>query len=745
MSQGPKFFDNEIVQPSNWEFWRDSNETNIKNNFLVLTDGYPGVATGWSIVNNTSYISISQGVGYDGNGERLETFSGVNFTPLSGNNIVYARLALSDYDPQLGSGSTVTAVDIVTGLNLPVETYNAVEFTNVSGAAYIPIACVEFSGGAVQSFSIASGCRNHLLMFDGSIDVYDGTINLNNVASGSIPCSALASPFLCNLIMNSGASVYFNQSGTSSVGTPSFPAASISAMQGNFHSLSGLSPIQLSSELRQYNNTSLEVNPVAGARVRIDQNAAGTDMAGNVYLTLLQGRGTGSIFGNNITVQGLVTTLKSASTMNINSLANLNLTSSSTMNVSSASDMGVAATNNITFNAGTGPTPNTGYAFRVGTLEKVVIHKDIVDVYPYVVMHSGANISGNLSVSNGFAAPKHSFENKVLNSSFNNQNTTSPYYPQVWQFSGNSLPPAFSILTNRSFGTGAGIWSDPGYYGYSGGRTSALRIQTSGLQNVIPTSGLSGSGTYMFSIPIGDIRPDTIYTLKVFSAVADYFSTAASGGLYTLRANIASTPFDLSAGSKIYDNVLALDSPQQISTILNSGALGASNPSGVAYLNFGASSTQPLEDFVMSMTDIQLVEGSGAVTVNNTYAGSFSLSQTSSIDGTHTLTVVPGLTVDVYSKGQFAMINFDIGVQQATGINNNNGNLDLLVDGVIVDTKYAQFWINLGGGPYSSNTAFALSKSLYLTPGKHTITCQSTFPSLAGGSVNYGRLNILLN
>jgi len=718
MSQGPKFFDNQIVQPSQWDFWRNSNEKNTKDNLLLLTDGYPGVVFGWDVVGSGSSITFSPGLGYDGNGERLETYSGISFIPNSGTNVVYARLALSDYDQQLGSGSTVTAVNVVTGLNLPVETYNAVEFTNVSGAQYIPIGCVEYSGGTVQSYSFAPGCRNHLEMFDGSIDLYDGTINLNNVASGSIPCTALVSPFTCNLIMNSGASILFNQSGTSTIGSPSNPAASISAVEGNFHALSGLSPIEIRSGLIQKSVGSWEADSNSGAKLRLDTLGRGTTVGGTLFLNNI----------NNL----------NPSPITINAANGLVVNAASPFQLGSNNDGLITMPNTLTARFGS----LSAFIPQSGGL-KFQLTSSSLNSWLTGNFYSGTNISGtantqNLNVSNGFSAPKHTFENKVVNSAFQNANPTSPYYPQAWNFSQSGVS-YYNQLTGRPY-PGTGNYNAGNEWAVTNGLSSFLFISASGMQNSYPASGVNG--TYVFSVPVSDVRPNTDYTLKVRSRVAKVTGPTAT---YSLYAGLSPSGYDLTYAQPLYLNSGGPNATEDKVLYFNTSSIPFSLTSGTAYLNFGANATDPDTKFDLTLTNVQLVEGSGVVSVNNTYAGSFSLTQTASINGTHGTTLVPGLTMDIYSKGQFAMVNFDISAQQSTGINNNNGHFDLLIDGVAVNSKYAQFWINLGGGPFASNTAFSMSKSLYLTPGKHTITCQSTFPSLAGGSVDGGYLNVLLN
>jgi hypothetical protein len=378
--QDPIFFDNQIVQPSQFKFWTDSNDKNTKDNLLLLTDGTAGVAAGWTISGSgTSSVEISQGLGYDGNGERLETYSGMSFVPsVSGTSRIYAKLALSNWDPQsvVGSGSIVTAVDVVTGLNLPVEQYNSVEFTNTSGVGYIPIGCVTWSG-TVLNINTASGCRQDLTMFHGAIDVYDGTINVRNIASGSIPCHALVSPFNCNLIMNSGMSVLFTNSGTSTIGTANSPAKTVNAVQGNFHILSGLSPIQLNASLIQLNTTSMEADSSVGARLRLDQNAKGTDVAGIVYASNITGRNSGNLSlngygvninggigfsmvggGNSISASTGLLVINGANTIRTESVANLNL------NATNINPSGTTLTSRVTTYNISGTTYNNNVQFQ---------------------------------------------------------------------------------------------------------------------------------------------------------------------------------------------------------------------------------------------------------------------------------------------------------------------------------------------------------------------------------------------
>ena len=139
--QKPTYFEHEIVQNKNLEFLNDSVETTLTEFVKTITVGEPGIGAGLTVVGNPldNFFQVSQGFGYNGDGERLELFSGTKFgITFTGTSDVFLKLQTTVYNPNF-SENPGGASNVVTNINPDdssleaVESYNFGEITLNSG------------------------------------------------------------------------------------------------------------------------------------------------------------------------------------------------------------------------------------------------------------------------------------------------------------------------------------------------------------------------------------------------------------------------------------------------------------------------------------------------------------------------------------------------------------------------------------------------------------------------------------
>jgi hypothetical protein len=525
--------------------------------------------------------------------------------------------------------------------------------------------------------------------------------------------------------MNSGASIYFNQSGTSSIGTPSFPAAFVNGVQGNFHILSGLSPILLNSSITQNNAYSIETDASAGARLKLDTLNRGVTVGGKLYVNNVGNvSGPMSLISNNY----------------------LTIQSNTGMAISTSNDMAISMPNTLTLNTGS-------YSFRKsGSGQQMAnISPNLTAVYNDAEFSSGISFAtAGTSDIGSVAKPAKAVyannlyiggapagtgggggTNKVDNSCFTYVESAGMgnWQPRLWSIYQNWN--GYPLLTLRPDYQGifGGVQLEPALFVNSSGNSSAQLIRSSSLTNNVPGIVFpENSGTFTLSIPISDIRPSTSYTLKITAR-----PSGSAGGTFNLYGKISAYPHDVSGGSFIMQNVSATNVFSDRTVTFNMPNTWGSDPAssgvGLAYLNMGANSptNNPSEEFSFSITNVQLAQGSSVPAVDATYG----MAQNFPVPGVW-ISVTNGVGqsgggpfVDIFSKGQFVMVNLT--ALHSYILNGNQADrpaasLNVELDGASVGISATSARaVGSAAAPNTATGTMACHYAGYLTPGWHTI------------------------
>lgn len=285
--QKPIYFENEIVQPKNLDFLNASMEKNVKDVVTLLTDGGPGIASGLTLtgISGNNYFTVSSGYGFIGDGDRIELFSGTNVNiAFTGTQPVFAKLNQVVYNPNpsenpAGAANVVTNVDPTDNQLVAVESYNAGEVSTTSGTGYITIGTV--TADSSMKFITASASGAQYISIAGIINLNNNTINGVNIGSGTIDSNAFTTPLSFDITLGANVDILLTGSGNNNLGSASNPFANISAVTGNFHELTGMSPI-LTDSFWQKSGTSLEATGVN--TVQIDRNQLGTQFGRGITL-----------------------------------------------------------------------------------------------------------------------------------------------------------------------------------------------------------------------------------------------------------------------------------------------------------------------------------------------------------------------------------------------------------------------------------------------------------------------------
>ncbi len=296
--QRPIFFENEIVQPKNLDFFADSFEKVVAQNFATWTRNEPGIGAGLQLtaVSGSNSYTVAGGFGYLGGGERVELFSGTNFPiGFTGTKTIYAKKVEVNYNPDpsenpAGPSNVVTNIDPNDDSLHPVEEYNLLEPTETSGVGFIKLGSITTEFQSPTLLNITSSGSDHLRIA-GFIDLNTNTIDGALIETGTISTTKLANPLTVDLFLNTGVSFFPIASTTSQLGTAAVPFANIYAMTGTFHQINGSSPI-LIDNLTQLTNTSLEAQ---SGSVQIDLNNNGTRFGGIIKVTGITPGATGSL------------------------------------------------------------------------------------------------------------------------------------------------------------------------------------------------------------------------------------------------------------------------------------------------------------------------------------------------------------------------------------------------------------------------------------------------------------------
>lgn len=180
-----------------------------------------------------------------------------------------------------------------------------------SGTGYITLGTV--TADSSMKFVTASASGAQYISIAGIINLNDNTINGVNIGSGTIDSSAFTNPLTFDITLVTDVDILLTNSGNNNIGSASLPLANIYAVTGNFHELTGMSPI-LTDSFWQKSGTSLEATGIN--TVQIDRNQLGTQFGNGLTLN-----------SNSISTVGLdkdinvtAATLKS---INLNSVVNV--------------------------------------------------------------------------------------------------------------------------------------------------------------------------------------------------------------------------------------------------------------------------------------------------------------------------------------------------------------------------------------------------------------------------------------
>ena len=424
--QEAQWFENQIVKPSNLDFMNTSTAKNVQDTIAAFTNGNPGVGSGLLIAPTsigTSVAVVTPGYGFLSTGERVQLYSpsGVNTFPASGTTAVFADLIEVNYNPDPAQ-NPAGASNVASGLNAaslefqPVESYNLLQLTTVSGATLIRLAEVVTNFGLITSIDYTN--RQNLKI--GEVDLFSNTIDGSIISPSSIDSNQFVSPLNYDINIASGVNINFLGSGNQSIGSQTLPLSSIVAISGTFHDISGFSPILIDS-MTQKDGTSLEAS---GAHVVIDTANKGTKLGGGLVL------GANSIDLSEVTSSPTASTL-TISTANLNG-ADINFSAGGAVNlIPGATSTGV----NVE-----GPLNVTGNITITGSDSKLnipVLNVSTLGIANAIsgdtVFQGSVGISGNITSSGtlAFGATEQEFKNIIPNGLM---------YPSGASFSGTNIP-----------------------------------------------------------------------------------------------------------------------------------------------------------------------------------------------------------------------------------------------------------------------------------------------------------------
>lgn len=287
---GPKYFDNQLVKVQNLEFFRDSIEKNVKDNFLTFSDQMGGVVYGLTLTSGAgTVLNVSAGVAYDNSGERLENFSGISLSAASGSNIVWGTLALSDYNPDPTApppyssfptyANAQTNINPTNGSGVNVSTFNTIVISQTSGTNSIPLGLVTVSGGNIVNIETQEPYRQPLKLL-GILDVETTSIDGAIIGLGTIDSDRFTNPLTADIFLASGTDIFPTVSGSSSLGTPTIPFLDISSKTLNVTNISGLSPITIKSSLDLDSSATIKT---LGTELRINPSGQNTFIGDGSY------------------------------------------------------------------------------------------------------------------------------------------------------------------------------------------------------------------------------------------------------------------------------------------------------------------------------------------------------------------------------------------------------------------------------------------------------------------------------
>jgi hypothetical protein len=421
--QEAQWFQNQIIKPSNLDFMNASTAKNVQDSITAFTKGQPGVVNGLTIDTasiGTATANVLPGYGFLSTGERVQLYSPSGVTTLivpSGVTPIFASLIEVNYNPD-PSQNPAGPNYVASGLNAAslefqaVEQYNLLQLTTVSGATFIKLAEVATIAGLITSIDYSN--RQNLKV--GEIDLFSGTIDGIIITPSSIDSNQFVSPLHYDVNIASGININFLGSGNQSIGSVALPLASVTAISGIFHDISGFSPILVDS-LTQKVGTSLESNDT---RVNIDTANKGTQFGSGT---------TGGIVinKNSIDLTNITNPSEAALAINTRAGAGVNINAGGAVTITpGAASVGVTINSPLTV-TGTLTAPSLNIPFvSIGTLGVGVVSGNTSFL-------GNVGFSGNITSSGSlaFGSTEQQFENIIPNGLM---------FPSGTMFSGTNVP-----------------------------------------------------------------------------------------------------------------------------------------------------------------------------------------------------------------------------------------------------------------------------------------------------------------
>ena len=330
--QKPINFDNQIVQPTNLDFLSESSEKAIKENFEVLFNGEPGIVDALSLTGTPGdgFFTVTPGVGYTSDGERIEVYTGTNFgITWTGTQSIYLTYQTVNYnpDPSVNPSQTiVTSVNPIDGLQYPTESYIFPVITLVSGVDTINLGEVTAdTSGPPGKFVTSSTSGTQTLLLAGFLNLKTNTFDGGNITSGTLDSNLFANPLNYDFWLGTGTSIFNTGSGSNSLGSASNPFGGVYSDLIKVHTLEGFSPIEVTGGgFILKSGSSIESDPFL--KVRIDSLGHGVEfgstiapveiipqtLGGNLKITALPG---------NIEILGAATSIGSTDGTNTASVS----------------------------------------------------------------------------------------------------------------------------------------------------------------------------------------------------------------------------------------------------------------------------------------------------------------------------------------------------------------------------------------------------------------------------------------
>ena len=676
--QGPTFFDNEIIRTQNLEFWRDSVNKNTKDRLVAFTKGYAGILSGFTITSGTNpsgTIEVSTGIGYDANGERVELYSTAYVMPQSGEHILFASHKDASYSSGT-SGSYILNTNPITGSGVITSNYDWCEIlaldsgTSLPVGPYIPLGLITADGaGNVSGININPAYRWDLRIAGsgsgGGIDINNFSIDGSMMTSGTIDSNAFANPLTYDIYLNSGVGIFPIESGTSDLGTNALPFEQVNAYQGNFHIISGLSPIDLKSSLIQ--NDGVYLNASGTRKVYIDTIGNGVDFSGITYSRQLQNPNGQSLTFS--TDRGL--TINNAGynsgaiSITSNSFAPGTLTPAGNISAYSNANISLTAGQDISVSTSTGTTTLNGKNIVITGNSGGGIYLNNVDT----------TIQKSLTVASGISTIQ-SFENLLPNSEFRYCASGTSGLPAGWY--------------TYTYGTG------DIYY------TAGILTSSSDILAADSTAFVKLTGTVAASpANLASLRYNFTPEEGEYYSFSYYYRTSTSG--FFIRNRFGNTAHVLSPtvdGSwHLYQHAFSASAANLLCLQIESSIGGSS--------------------FDIDIANIKLTKGRGFVNADKNNKGFYYFPYSGSkVSTKHTFTLTPIISNNFRSSNQFCDVSLDFQVRyRNSGQFQAKHEIYLYIDGSQVDYLRSYDWF--------VNTDISKQHTLgyqgFLSEGNHTV------------------------